>query len=146
MMFKKFTILNIALSLFLPGILHAQTICTSSRRIIYTDQITNYAIFHLQEEYVFPTAFSPDGNGVFDVFTVYTTGGFTPQIKLMRIFDRWNSPIFERRNFQANDTTKGWDGTFQGKPVAMDMFSYYVEIVLKDGTILEKAGEVMVLR
>ncbi len=96
-------------------------------------------------DYMLPSVFSPDGNGLYDAFTVYTSQQYAPTIKIMRIFDRWDNLIFERSNFQVNDVSMGWDGTFQGKPVAMGVFSYYVAIILKDGTILNKWGEVIVL-
>lgn len=55
-----------------------------------------------------PTAFTPDGNGVNDVFRPITTD-MAPEDYHLRIFDRWGQMIFE-----TTDPVKGWDGSGKG--------------------------------
>lgn len=52
-----------------------------------------------------PTAFTPDGNGVNDVFHVVTTD-MAPEDYHLMIFDRWG-----HLQFETTDMDKGWDGS-----------------------------------
>ena len=54
-----------------------------------------------------PTAFSPDGDGINDLFKVYGQGMSDFKIE---IFNRWGQMIY--KSFQLSE---GWDGTFKGK-------------------------------
>ena len=61
-----------------------------------------------------PNAFSPNGDGTNDFFTVYSRKPNTV-VQRMAIFDRWGNDIFSRENFPANDSSIGWGG--QGLPI-----------------------------
>ncbi len=54
-----------------------------------------------------PNTFSPNGDGVNDVY--YPRGKGIHGIKALRIFNRWGELVFERRDFSANDISKGWN-------------------------------------
>jgi gliding motility-associated-like protein len=58
-------------------------------------------------ELLFPTAFSPNGDGVNDEFLPFQWGleGY-----LLRIYNRWGQVVFE-----SNDPEIGWDGRFKGE-------------------------------
>ncbi|MCO6482218.1 MAG: gliding motility-associated C-terminal domain-containing protein [Flavobacteriales bacterium] len=58
---------------------------------------------------VIPDAFSPNGDGVNDVYTI---GGldYYPDNKF-QVFNRWGSKVFERSPYRNT-----WDGTSEGKP------------------------------
>lgn len=62
----------------------------------------------------FPNAFSPNNNGLNDVYKVIGTN-----IKFfeMYIFNRWGEQIFFSDNIDF-----GWDGTFKGEPVPAGMY------------------------
>ena len=66
-----------------------------------------------------PNAFTPNGNNVNDVFMPVGEAVFNFK---MRIFNRWGELIFE-----SNDITKGWDGTYKGEPVPIDVYAVYYE-------------------
>lgn len=55
-----------------------------------------------------PTAFTPDGNDVNDVFKVVTTD-MAPEDYHLSIYDRWGRLVFETK-----DMDKGWDGSGKG--------------------------------
>ncbi|HEX8516791.1 MAG TPA: choice-of-anchor L domain-containing protein [Bacteroidia bacterium] len=59
--------------------------------------------------FYFPNSFSPNGNGLNDVFHGYGVG-----IKSfhMQVFDRWGELLFS-----TTDLLTGWDGTYKGKLV-----------------------------
>lgn len=72
-----------------------------------------------------PNAFTPDGNGLNDVFI--PKGNLAdPNNYEFLIFDRWGNQVFETR-----DVNKGWDGTINGNMVMVNTVFAYV-IIFKD--------------
>jgi gliding motility-associated-like protein len=69
-----------------------------------------------------PDAFSPNGDGVNDVFTIIG-GNSTCEIKRMLVYDRWGQIMFDSQ--VENSFT--WDGTFKGKRVGIGAYVYYIE-------------------
>lgn len=63
-----------------------------------------------------PNAFTPDGDGLNEVFKVEGVGLNEFQLY---IFNRWGQLIFE-----SKDPEVGWDGTFKGNPVQVDVYVY----------------------
>src|SRR5690606_6402287 len=57
-----------------------------------------------------PNAFSPNGDGINDHFTVYGSEEFI-EIQSMRIFDRWGNRVYDHRK----DYPFRWDGRVNGK-------------------------------
>lgn len=84
-----------------------------------------------------PNVFTPNGDGVNDIFKVFYTGGI--DVSLTRVYDRWGQKIFESNNNQF------WDGTYKGKPAASDVYLYEI-IILKNGETLHESGEITLLR
>jgi hypothetical protein len=68
------------------------------------------------------------------------------RIRAFRIFDRWGSLVFESHDFQPNDPTAGWDGTINGAIAPPDVFSWYVEVELKDQQVRLFEGDTAVIR
>ncbi len=92
--------------------------CTSSdtisfRRYCDKDQI-----------YV-PNTFTPNGDGANDIF--YVRGKGIRMITLFQVYNRWGELLFEQRNIQANDITRGWDGTYKGIVLSPDVYVYIVK-------------------
>jgi gliding motility-associated-like protein len=68
-----------------------------------------------------PNVFSPNGDGINDVFFVDYTGSQPFQLD---IFDRWGVLLY-----QGTNKTIGWDGnTTQGQPATDGVYFYHVEI------------------
>lgn len=85
-----------------------------------------------------PTAFSPNGDGANDILFVYGAAVETVSFKL---YNRWGQLVFE-----TNSLTKGWDGTFKGKPQEMDSYAYTLYATFYDGTNASKEGNVTLLK
>jgi gliding motility-associated-like protein len=90
-----------------------------------------------------PTAFSPNNDGVNDVFTIFANA-HVRNITSMQIFDRYGELIFSQKNFYPNDLSKGWDGTFHHKPLGNDVFAYQIEVLLDNGKIELYIGDVTI--
>ncbi len=75
-------------------------------------------------EFKFPTAFTPDGDGVNDIFS--PTGKLLPTFTDISIYNRWGELVF-----QGNSSKQNWDGTVGGKPAPADVYIYkatYIKI------------------
>lgn len=91
-----------------------------------------------------PNLFSPNNDGINDVF--YPRGKGISKIRKMAIFSRWGELVFEKTNFNSNDPSAGWDGTFRGGKLGTDVFVYVVELIGENGTILPLSGNVSLSR
>jgi gliding motility-associated-like protein len=87
-----------------------------------------------------PNTFSPNNDGMNDVFFVRGTGLY--KIRSLRIFNRWGEMVFSKYDFMANDPVYGWDGRYKGKPMPTDVFVYIAEIVCGNGTVIPYNGNI----
>jgi gliding motility-associated-like protein len=93
-----------------------------------------------------PTAFSPDGDGINDLFQIFGKSSQIRQIEVFRVYDRWGNLLHEARNFQAGDQSAGWNGRINGKKVNTGTYIYNIIVELIDGTRTEKNGSVLLMR
>ena len=84
-----------------------------------------------------PNAFTPDGDGLNDIF-IPVGKGITEYT--LQIFDRWGELIF-----QSSDFNKGWDGTYKSEPVPMGSYVYKISAKGNGSRIIEKNGSVTVV-
>ncbi|MFZ4056806.1 MAG: PKD domain-containing protein, partial [Ferruginibacter sp.] len=91
-----------------------------------------------------PNAFSPNGDGLNDVFFPRGTGLF--KIASLQIFNRWGETVFSRVSFQPNDAAAGWNGLYKGAPVNSDVFIYIIEVICENSTIMQMKGNVTLIR
>lgn len=96
--------------------------------------------------YFIPNTFSPNGDGVNDIFAPRGVG--LTRVNSMRIFNRWGEMVFEKMNFMANDRTPtgGWDGYYKGKPASADVYVYIIEFVCENAAIVPVKGNVALVR
>lgn len=91
-----------------------------------------------------PNTFSPNGDGRNDRF--FPMGRAVSGIKSMRVFNRWGEMVFEKNNFNANDPSAGWDGTYKGKLLTPDVYVYVVVVLCHNTVVNEIKGNVTLLR
>lgn len=70
-----------------------------------------------KENIYIPNAFSPNGDGINDVFLVRSEALKSIHLE---IYDRWGNRVFK-----TEDKNEGWDGTFKGQPANVDSYGYY---------------------
>ncbi|HIA10483.1 MAG TPA: T9SS type B sorting domain-containing protein, partial [Flavobacteriales bacterium] len=85
-----------------------------------------------------PNIFSPNADGEND--KLFVQGKGIVEIVFI-IYDRWGEKIFE-----TNDLSTGWDGAFKGKPMNEAVFVYYVKATLINESIVEKTGNLTLVR
>jgi gliding motility-associated-like protein len=111
--------------------------CTSS------DEVTIFVVCTKGNLFV-PNTFSPNGDGQNEVF--YPRGRGISIIKGLRIFNRWGQLVFERHNFDANDISSGWNGTFKGAALPPDVYVYMLDLECENNTVLTIKGDVTLIR
>jgi large repetitive protein len=99
---------------------------------------TNQQIIECDVE--IPTAFTPDGNNINDIWELEHLDDRFPANKVI-IYNRWGTKIYESET--GKYTSNPWDGTYEGKklPVA----SYYYVIELNNEKIKNKTGTVTII-
>jgi gliding motility-associated-like protein len=96
------------------------------------------------DNYFIPNTFSPNGDGMNDVF--YVRGKGINLVHSLRVFNRWGQTVFEKRDFNANDPNAGWDGKINGKIADMDVYVYIVELYCDNANIVPYKGNVALIR
>lgn len=96
--------------------------------------------FKVHPEYFgyIPNTFSPNGDGINDVFKGEFTGIKTSE---MYIFNRWGDIIYKSDNTRAS-----WDGTENGKPVIQDAYIYRFIVQDYSNNSHEYTGHVSLIR
>lgn len=85
-----------------------------------------------------PNAFTPDGDGFNDVFSVSL---INPKKFNIQIFNRWGELIFE-----SDDPRFKWDGTYRNKIVQDGVYVYKIFLTSINDDYIEHNGHVSVLR
>jgi gliding motility-associated-like protein len=57
------------------------------------------------------------------------------------IYNRWGEVVFE-----TTDQAQCWDGSFKGKTLNADVFAYKLQVKLQDGTFVDQAGSIQLIR
>ena len=70
-----------------------------------------------------PTAFSPNGDGLNELFSPISSCDF--EELSLRIFDRWGELLFE-----SNDLNATWDGSFKGRICMQGLYLYDIRYKL----------------
>lgn len=85
-----------------------------------------------------PSGFSPNQDGNNDM--LYVLGGQIEGLSL-DIFDRWGTRVFS-----TTSQDKGWDGTYNGKPVAAGVYVYQLRVTFEDGDVENMKGNITLVR
>ena len=85
-----------------------------------------------------PNAFTPGKNGANSV--VYVRGFGIAKMKFI-VWARWGEKVFETANKNI-----GWDGTYKGKLLPMDVYAYTLEVEFSDGSKATKTGDITLIR
>jgi len=103
-----------------------------------TDTVIHSVTADILPLYDVPTAFTP---GKFGRNSVIRVEGFGILTMSWKIYNRWGQKVFE-----TNDRNTGWDGTLNGKPQPVDVYTYTLDVVMADGTRSRKTGDITLIR
>jgi len=93
------------------------------------------------KEAAIPNAFSPNGDGLNDVFI--------PKLKLERAYSTFEFRVYNRYGQMVYNTANmnsGWDGTYKGRPQEKGVYFYKIAILFLDGSIKNFDGELTLVR
>ena len=92
-----------------------------------------------------PTAFSPNGDGANDYFTIYGGSGVR-SVKNLRIFSRSGELIYFSGQVFPGPEDSGWDGSLGGRRLSPQVFIYLAEIEYINGKVEAISGDVVLMR
>jgi gliding motility-associated-like protein len=84
---------------------------TSVQVVCVKDQVIIYV----------PNSFTPNGNGLNEVFLPILTAGYKPGTYEFNIYNRWGERIFT-----TQDKEEGWDGTYLGNEAQIGTYTYTI--------------------
>uniref|UniRef100_A0AB33J0C7 Gliding motility-associated C-terminal domain-containing protein n=1 Tax=Prevotella sp. GTC17259 TaxID=3236795 RepID=A0AB33J0C7_9BACT len=87
-----------------------------------------------------PNAFSPNGDGVNDIYKAKSGYQSIVEFKAY-IFNRWGQKLYE-----WDDPAEGWNGTFHGNPVKEGVYFVLVKAKGADGHTFNIRRDVNLLR
>ncbi|MDG1396141.1 MAG: gliding motility-associated C-terminal domain-containing protein [Flavobacteriales bacterium] len=102
--------------------------------------VSNIPCFISMPSEYFPTAFTPNGDGLNDVFKYY--GNDILAIEL-QVFDRWGDIVYE-----SNDVDFMWDGSNKENGYECKLGNYVVKYIIYglDGSVIKNSSSLMLLR
>ncbi len=92
-----------------------------------------------------PTAFSPNGDGVNDAFTLFADQRLS-RINRFVVFDRWGNQVYIANNQQPNSPTLSWDGNFNGRAAQEGVYVWMAEVEYADQVTEVLSGDVTLVR
>ena len=103
-----------------------------------TDSADAWVCYRDTIVYFVPTAFSPNGDGLNDVFDVSANGMREFELS---IFNRWGEVMF-----RTNQIGKGWDGTYGGKPCMEGMYAWRIKYKGRKTAWRQDKGNILLMR
>lgn len=96
----------------------------------------------VQPNVIVPNAFTPNGDGVNDLFRLKVLEGSATVLEL-NIYNRWGTKVYS-----STDPNAAWDGKMDnGKEAPSDVYAYYIRWQRGDGALQPpKKGDVALLR
>lgn len=86
-----------------------------------------------------PTAFTPNGDGMNDLFRILRPQG--QKLQRFTIYNRWGQVVFH-----TSDMSRGWDGRYGGRPQPSGTYVYVVELTDLTGHPRIYHGTVILIR
>ncbi|MCB0516418.1 MAG: gliding motility-associated C-terminal domain-containing protein, partial [Bacteroidetes bacterium] len=87
-----------------------------------------------------PTAFSPNGDGIDDLFRI--AGSTMPIMELeVKIYNRWGQKVYE-----SSDVNFAWDGVYNQLLGEVETYVYYMNVKYEDGYEQFTKGNVTLIR
>lgn len=102
---------------------------------------TNYIIVKVYDkpDVHVPTAFTPGGDGVNDLFRAIPVG--IKEFHYLNVFNRWGQLVFT-----SSDYKKGWDGKIDNMEQGPGVYVWIAEAVDYKGNLIRKKGTVTLIR
>jgi len=131
----------------------AEPVCTPKKGEVYTATVTAadgcqasdtvvVGLICEQSRVRIPDAFTPNGDGHNDRFTILGIG----EVDHLVIYDRWGVKVFERNHFFTADLSNSWDGMMGGQQAPAGVYAYFVQMTCPAGGAFARQGTVVLIR
>ncbi|WP_221392477.1 PKD domain-containing protein [Dyadobacter sp. NIV53] len=131
---------------FEPGMYSVKLVTTKGG--VCKDSTERMAAFVVKDCQVdIPQAFTPNGDGMGDRYTLFGSG--IQEISTLLIRNRWGEIVFQMKNVPpgSQQPEESWDGKFGGKEMLADMYVYETELIYIDQKKSEKLrGNIYLVR
>jgi gliding motility-associated-like protein len=109
--------------------------CTDTGHITFEVLPLDYDVF-------IPNAFSPNGDGINDVFRPVVNMKRAYYISRLQVFDRWGKAVYH-----STGAAISWDGNYtNGGPANADTYHYRIGIAFVDGQSKQFTGQLTLFR
>ena len=126
---------------------------TAGEDLVYTVTVTNplgpncndvatvrvTPVLDCTKVYEVPNAFTPDGDGINDTFSVATEG--LRDVLFFEIYNRWGKKVYTSTGLDSQ-----WDGTIDGTPAPSDVYIYMMRVECPDFEEELLHGDVTLIR
>jgi gliding motility-associated-like protein len=92
-----------------------------------------------------PNVFTPNGDGLNDVFRMYNTEEIG-LVNSFMIFDRWGGLLHKAEGVDPGSLGSSWDGRVNGREAEQAVYVYQISVTLKNGDARVYSGDVTLLR
>ncbi len=99
---------------------------------------SNVFEFRRQAKLLVPDAFTPNGDGINEEFTVK---GVYDEAFSLTIYGRWGDVLYH-----TTDKTKGWNGLVNGQPAQAGQYMYRIEVDNRAGDKTVRTGALLLVR
>lgn len=96
-------------------------------------------LFKIDPDLLVPTAFSPDNDGINDIFRPIAIG--MKSLDKFAVYNRWGHLMFS-----TTQPGKGWDGNLKGMPQGAGSYVWEAEGISYLGRKIKKTGSVILIR
>jgi gliding motility-associated-like protein len=119
---------------------------------LYTVEVSNYCgtaydavrvSFENCREVFFPSAFSPNNDGINDTFSPLH-GGDVVSVQDFQIYDRWGGLVYTWA--EQEEPWPRWNGKTKDKPLPAGLYVYTCSLTFRDGHVARFHGEINLLR
>jgi gliding motility-associated-like protein len=95
-----------------------------------------------------PNTFTPNGDGRNDLFRIRARINSIRQVNTFQVFDRWGELLFEAKDFrpQEENDSDAWNGSFRGRELPTETFTFYAEVEYLDGEKEIAKGTITLVR
>jgi gliding motility-associated-like protein len=103
------------------------------------ESVSNTACLSIEETVTVPNIFSPDGDGINDLFKPVIT--FAPISYQLSITNRQRKTIFETRDYNES-----WDGSASGSLVSQGVYLWFLKLTTPSGKNITRTGTLTVIK
>ncbi|MDO8366933.1 MAG: PKD domain-containing protein [Saprospiraceae bacterium] len=150
--------------LFLSNSDISNPVCTPERSMVYYVYATNptgcvrvdtvrvMLKINREEEVYIPDAFTPNDDGVNDLFYVRTISPSVHSLDYFRIYDKYNALVFDAQRLDKNTLITpenpefGWNGAFFGQKAEAGSYRYVIAVRFIDQKVSIFSGTLQLIR